>query len=121
MPEERVFFTSAGAVPVQLGGVVHSPPGETAPCPGVVEDEPLVDYLDGETFDVAGITSVTPLIHEAWEAASEARTRGAITILGGPHLTLMPGESLEQSDVDLVVRGEAEHTIVDVVRLLEKD
>jgi anaerobic magnesium-protoporphyrin IX monomethyl ester cyclase len=33
----------------------------------------------------------------------------------------MPGESLEQPQVDLVVRGEAEDTILEIVRLLAKD
>jgi anaerobic magnesium-protoporphyrin IX monomethyl ester cyclase len=88
---------------------------------GAVESHPLADFLDQHTFDVVGITSATPLIHEAWEAAAEARARNSVTLLGGPHLTLMPGESLEQANVDLVVRGEAEDTIVEVVRQLEKD
>jgi len=88
---------------------------------GAVENQPLADLLDEQAFDVVGITSVTPLIHEAWEAAAEARACNSVTMLGGPHLTLMPGESLEQDNVDLVVRGEAEDTIVEVVRQLEKD
>jgi len=88
---------------------------------GAVESQSLANLLDEQSFDVAGITSATPLIHEAWDAAAEARTRNSVTMLGGPHLTLMPGESLEQDCVDLVVRGEAEDTILEVVRQLEKD
>ncbi len=88
---------------------------------GSVESHPLADFLDQQSFDVVGITSVTPLIHEAWEAAAEARARNSVTMLGGPHLTLMPGESLDQANVDLVVRGEAEDTIVEIVRQLERD
>lgn len=88
---------------------------------GSVEKEPLSDLLARQAFQVVGISAVTPLIHEAWEAASQARTRPSITILGGPHPTLMPGECLGQPQVDLVVRGEAEETIVEIVRGLEKD
>jgi anaerobic magnesium-protoporphyrin IX monomethyl ester cyclase len=88
---------------------------------GAVETQPLSHLLDEQAFDVVGISSVTPLIHEAWEAAAEARKRNSVTMLGGPHLTLMPGESLKQEDVDLVVRGEAEDTIIEVLRQLEKD
>jgi radical SAM superfamily enzyme YgiQ (UPF0313 family) len=86
-----------------------------------VEEEPLSDLLVGQPFDIVGISSVTPLIHEAWEAARQAKTQHSITILGGPHPTLMPDESLEQPQVDLVVRGEAEETIVEIVQALHND
>ena len=85
-----------------------------------VEEEPLASFLQRERFDIVGISSPTPLIYEAWEAAALAKTRGAITILGGPHLTLMPAESMERPEVDLVVRGEAEETIVEIVRAVEE-
>ncbi|HJX39755.1 MAG TPA: radical SAM protein [Anaerolineae bacterium] len=88
---------------------------------GSVEEEPLSDLLVGQPFDIVGISSVTPLIHEAWEAARQAKTQHSITILGGPHPTLMPDESLEQPQVDLVVRGEAEETIVEIVQALHND
>lgn len=88
-----------------------------------VERESLAQRLaQGKCrYDVVGISSPTPLIEEAWAAASDARQAGAITILGGPHLTLQPAESLEKAQVDLVVRGEAEDTIIEVMRALEVD
>jgi anaerobic magnesium-protoporphyrin IX monomethyl ester cyclase len=84
-----------------------------------VEDEPLPSLLARERYDLVGISSPTPLIYEAWEAAAQAKEQGAITVLGGPHLTLMPDESMERTEVDLVVRGEAEDTIVEIVRAVE--
>jgi anaerobic magnesium-protoporphyrin IX monomethyl ester cyclase len=86
-----------------------------------VETEPLADRLDREHFDVVGISSPTPLIIQAWQAATEAKARGAVTILGGPHLTIMPDESMQKPQVDLVVRGEAETTLIEILRALEKD
>ena len=86
-----------------------------------VEEEPLAQRLGREHYDVVGISSPTPLIREAWEAAGTARQAGAVTVLGGPHLTLRPGESLERPEVDLVVRGEAEDTIIEIMRALEQD
>ena len=86
-----------------------------------VEKESLGQRLARGNYSVVGISSPTPLIREAWEAASEARQAGAVTILGGPHLTLQPEESLQQPQVDLVVRGEAEDTIIEVRRALEAD
>jgi radical SAM superfamily enzyme YgiQ (UPF0313 family) len=84
-----------------------------------VEEEPLALLLARERYDVIGISSPTPLIYEAWEAAAMAKEQGAITILGGPHLTLMPDESLQRAQVDLVVRGEAEETIIEILEAIE--
>lgn len=84
-----------------------------------VEEETLAAHLARERYDLVGISSPTPLIYEAWEAAAQARAQGAITILGGPHLTLMPDESMQRPEVDLVVRGEGEEALVEVVRELQ--
>jgi len=91
-----------------------------------VEDESVAAHLAREKYDMVGISSPTPLIYEAWEAAAEAKKlaraagRDTVTILGGPHLTLMPDESMEREEVDLVVRGEAEETLVEIVREIER-
>jgi radical SAM superfamily enzyme YgiQ (UPF0313 family) len=83
--------------------------------------ETLDDRLAREHFDVVGVSAPTPLINAAWETAAVAKKHGAITILGGPHLTLQPHESMEKDVVDLVVRGEAEKTIVEIAMALEKE
>lgn len=85
-----------------------------------VEEESVASLLGRERYDVVGISSPTPLIYEAWEVAAQAKEQGAITMLGGPHLTLMPDESMHRDEVDLVVRGEAEETIVEIVREIDK-
>jgi anaerobic magnesium-protoporphyrin IX monomethyl ester cyclase len=84
-----------------------------------VEDETIAAHLARKTYDVVAISSPTPLIYEAWEAAAEAKKQGAITILGGPHLTLMPDESMQRPEVDLVVRGEGEDTLVEILHELQ--
>jgi radical SAM superfamily enzyme YgiQ (UPF0313 family) len=84
-----------------------------------VEDEAIGTHLARERYDIVGISSPTPLIYEAWEAAALAKAQGAVTILGGPHLTLMPEESMQRPEVDLVVRGEAEDTLVEILREIE--
>lgn len=83
--------------------------------------ESLDSKLSRDPFDVVCLSAPTPLIVQAWEAAEIAKKRGAITILGGPHLTLMPHESMEKEMVDLVVRGEAEYTIIEIMAALEKN
>jgi anaerobic magnesium-protoporphyrin IX monomethyl ester cyclase len=84
-----------------------------------VEEETLASHLGRERYDVVGVSSPTPLIYEGWEAAGLAKEAGAVSILGGPHPTLMPDESMQRPEVDLVVRGEAETTLVEIVRALE--
>jgi radical SAM superfamily enzyme YgiQ (UPF0313 family) len=85
------------------------------------ERETLEQKLKRDPFDVVGISAPTPLINNAWEAATIAKKQGAITILGGPHLTLLPHESMQKDQVDLVVRGEAEYTIIEIMQALEKE
>jgi anaerobic magnesium-protoporphyrin IX monomethyl ester cyclase len=86
-----------------------------------VEEETLAKRLARDPYDVVGLSSPTPLIANAWEAAATAKKAGAITILGGPHLTLMPQESIEKPAVDLVVRGEAETTLIEIIHALENN
>jgi anaerobic magnesium-protoporphyrin IX monomethyl ester cyclase len=85
------------------------------------ESEPLASLLAQKRHDLVGISSPTPLIYEAWEAAALAKKQGAVTILGGPHLTLMPDETMRrpEAEVDMVVRGEAEETLVEIVQAIE--
>ncbi len=56
--------------------------------------------------DIACISVMTPLAPRAYEISAELRKRGIITILGGPHPTLLPDEAINYCDV--VVIGEAE-------------
>ena len=91
---------------------------------GAVEDETVPQVLDRaiaekHPYDVVGISAPTVLIENAWAAAREAKARGAISILGGPHLTLQPDESMQKPEVDLVVRGEGEEAIIEILRVLE--
>ncbi len=86
-----------------------------------VETEPLADLLPRERYDVVGISSPTPLIREAWQAAAAAKASGAVTILGGPHLTLKPDESMQRDEVDLVLRGEGEDAAVEIMQMLALD
>ena len=91
---------------------------------GAVEDESVAQVLDRaradhQPYDVVGISAPTVLIENAWGVARDAKARGAITILGGPHLTLQPDESMQKPEVDFVARGEAEDTIIEFLRVLE--
>ncbi len=101
------------------GALIHAGYKDVDIFDGAVETESLDARLTREPFDIVGISAPTPLINEAWEDARIAKAHGAVTILGGPHLTLMPEESTEHPEVDFVARGEAEETIVEFVRTVD--
>jgi len=121
-PESRVWNSRAhihNGLGYLAGALLHAGHKEVDIFDGAVERESLEQRLDREPFDIVGISSPTPLIHDAWHAAQVAKAHGALTILGGPHPTLMPDESLQRPEVDFVARGEGEQTLVEFVRVLE--
>ncbi len=62
-----------------------------------------------EKPDLVGITATTTLVKEAWRLSKIFRKEGIPVVLGGPHPSALPSESLEFADV--VVRGEGEETM----------
>lgn len=117
-PESRLWNSRAhihNGLGYLAGALVHAGYSDVDIFDGAVETESLDARLTRERFDIVGVSSPTPLIDEAWRDAHIAKEHGAITILGGPHPTLMPEESLSRPDVDYVARGEAEVTIVEFV------
>lgn len=73
--------------------------------------------------DIIAITSVTPTIGSALETAkiSKEACPDAVIVLGGYHPTFTYPEMLKNDFVDIVVRGEGELTMVDLVDALEND
>ncbi|WP_455368078.1 B12-binding domain-containing radical SAM protein [[Eubacterium] cellulosolvens] len=67
--------------------------------------------------DMVGITSTTPEIYNAYKICNVAKEEGVPVVMGGPHPSALPYESLEECD--LVVRGEGEGTIVNVCNAIE--
>ena len=86
-----------------------------------VEDEPLRATVQRHRYEVLGVSACTPLINDAWQMARDGKSLGLTTVLGGPHLTLMPKESLgpDHPEVDYVVQGEAEESVLEFVEALE--
>lgn len=69
--------------------------------------------------DLVGVTATTPLFAEAAEIAAIARTLlgdRALLVTGGPHPQAVPEECLRTSAFDVIAMGDAEETIVDLVR-----
>ncbi len=71
--------------------------------------------------DVVGLTAMTPTIGAAVEIARVVKESkpGMPVLLGGAHATLLPEETLATATgVDVVIRGEGEKVIVDLLRAL---
>ncbi len=64
--------------------------------------------------DLVGISATTPLIKEAWRLAKICKKAGKPVILGGPHASALPEESLAKGIIDLVVRHEGEETMEEI-------
>lgn len=70
--------------------------------------------------EVVGISANTIQIQSAWRDAAAIRgTCDAAIVLGGPHPSILPEESLHRPGVDFVVRGEGERTWVELCADLE--
>ncbi len=72
--------------------------------------------------NAVGLTAMTPTIGAAIEIAQQLkRYHPRLTIiLGGAHATLLPEETLSSCpEVDIIVRGEGERTIVELLQALE--
>lgn len=93
-------------------------------------DAPAVE-MDYETIqkevinfspDIVAITSVTPTLGSALKVAqmSKEAQPGALIVLGGYHPTFTYQELLKHGFIDLVVRGEGEYTMLELVRALQK-
>jgi len=83
----------------------------------------IIDELAGQDVvkelnrfrpDIAGITATTPLAQDAYRVASACRQQGILTVMGGVHASILPEEALKH--VDLVVQGEGEVAMLDIVR-----
>lgn len=72
--------------------------------------------------DVVGLTAMTPTINAAMNIAREVKkiNPGLTIVLGGAHATLLPEETLTTvPEIDIIVRGEGEETIMNLLRALE--
>ena len=128
-PEAKVW-SARKHIPLGLGylaAVLREGGHEVMIFDAAVEDVDVGFYIDlaesqNRPYKLIGISATTPLIEEAWQMAQYAKKRGLTTVLGGPHLTIMPFESMEKphSDyVDYVFKGESEYSFLHLVNLLD--
>lgn len=78
----------------------------------------LREGLSARRYDVVGLSVMTSMVRDAERASAIARQTNsqALVVWGGPHPTVLPGDSLAQHHVDAVAIGEAEETLLELVR-----
>jgi radical SAM superfamily enzyme YgiQ (UPF0313 family) len=72
--------------------------------------------------DVVGITATTPSFSVACQMAQAVKNvkPDCVVVMGGPHVSFEDQSTLQCPYVDVVVRGEGEETITDLVTRLEQ-
>jgi anaerobic magnesium-protoporphyrin IX monomethyl ester cyclase len=87
-----------------------------------IPDDRLRELIREAQPDVIGTTAITPSIYKAERVLEIARQvcPKAITVLGGVHATFMYNQVLPEAPwIDVIVRGEGEEIIVDLIRAIE--
>ncbi|MFQ5647305.1 MAG: B12-binding domain-containing radical SAM protein [bacterium] len=74
-------------------------------------------HLDGKRFDYIGVTSTTLTVTKAYQVARQLKKAypRAPVVMGGVHPTVRPEEVLSRPYVDLIVRGEGEITMKELI------
>jgi radical SAM superfamily enzyme YgiQ (UPF0313 family) len=86
-----------------------------------VEAESVTDAVHRFQPDAVGITANTPQVKQAWRTAQAIKSVKDIPIvIGGPHPSVLPLESAERSEIDIVARGEGEEIWLKVCDVVEK-
>ena len=81
----------------------------------------LEDKFKSINPDIVGVTAATVTYFPALQIlkAAKAALPNCVSMIGGPHVTVLDKRTFsESSDVDIVVRGEGEQTMLELARLV---
>ncbi|MEN6516583.1 MAG: radical SAM protein [Methanospirillum sp.] len=81
-----------------------------------LEQSPFHYFLNALNPDLVAITMSATDHEEGLRIAKIAKEKGCTTVLGGYHPTAIPDELLSHAQVDLIVRGEGEYAMKDLVQ-----
>lgn len=85
-----------------------------------LKPEDISSYITDS--DVVGLTAMTPTINMAIAIARQLKQAkpNLSLILGGSHATILPEETLATApEIDIIVKGEGEQTIIELLQALE--
>jgi radical SAM superfamily enzyme YgiQ (UPF0313 family) len=82
-----------------------------------IEDIHAIDMNEVYSADLVTISAITSTAPQSYRLADKVREAGGIAVMGGTHVSFLPGEALEHADC--VVRGEGEfafHELIDAIQ-----
>ncbi|MDY6844591.1 MAG: radical SAM protein [Thermodesulfobacteriota bacterium] len=82
----------------------------------------IKQYLEEIHPDLVGVYTTTvayPIVLKILSLAKQI-IPNCVTVLGGPHVTVVPHEVMEKRDVDFILLGEAEYTLVELCNGLKE-
>lgn len=87
----------------------------------IENEEELERQIHENKNRIMGVSVVTPYIYRAIKISQTIKKvlPDSIVVFGGPHPTIRPEETLDEPSVDMVVLGEAEDTIVELIHAIE--
>ena len=84
-------------------------------------DENIERVMSEAKPDIVGVKTFTdPTISKAIRISQIAKKCGAITVWGGAHTSTLPELSIKNPAVDILVIGEGEYTMAELVGALER-
>ena len=81
-----------------------------------LEKHSLQHFIDRFNPDLVGITVSAVDHYEGLNLAETAKKNGITTVLGGYHPTAIPDDLLSHPQVDIIIRGEGELTLKELVQ-----
>ncbi|MBL7206052.1 MAG: radical SAM protein [Candidatus Aenigmarchaeota archaeon] len=82
--------------------------------------EKIFDIIQSFNPDIIGVNSFNYCYHYAYELISELKKRTDIPVVfGGPHLSAMGKNVIEETEADFGINGEAEFTLIELLKNLK--
>ena len=121
LPNEDLFKKDvAGLYPplglLYLAAIIQQQGAKVELCDELVGHNfrQMIDAL--EPGDLVGVTVTSPMVPRTAEILAHARQRGCRTVVGGPHVSALPAESLAETGAEAAVVGEGEETIAEFIQ-----
>ncbi len=128
----KILYVNPSRIASGLDAVIKGPPLSLISIAAMVPEHEatLIDFKvekfreknfrrELNRHDVVALTSMTPQVDSALDAARIAKEQGCTTIIGGYHPTLDPDYVAGHPSVDFAVRGEGEHTFREIVHFID--
>lgn len=89
-----------------------------------ISDKELKDKLISKQSKIVGITTSTLTYKPARSILKKVKKElpNCIAIFGGPHVTILDKDTLKETpEVDIIVRGEGEKTLLEIARIVSNE